>query len=54
MKQITSSRSADTPEDKENKKREFFTAYEADRETETTSNEAVISNKNIVKKGREA
>jgi hypothetical protein len=53
MKQITSSRSQENPEDKESEKREFFTTYEADRETETTSNEAVMD-KNIVKKGREA
>jgi hypothetical protein len=55
MKQITSSRSQDNQEGKEKRKGEFFTDYEADRETETTSNEAIVnSNKNVVKKGREA
>jgi hypothetical protein len=48
MKQITSEISSARSEDnvdagEKKKKKEFFTAYEADRETDTTSNEANAS-----------
>jgi len=55
LKPISSSRSEDNADEKggEDKKGEFFSAYEADRETDTTSNEGTEAKK-ILQRGKEA